>query len=899
MAHGKIDGDDVTILVEQSSTPRYVKDGVATPQGRYTLPLFTTEQVYPERQMNKSGDVTLALTPAVLGGWTPESGSTVTDNALIAPVSGQAYVNINLKLETYKALTSVQIRVNGVTVHQDSTTGSTLSIKRVLYLHAGDAVSIVTWWAKNGSVWIWEPSQYSKVLAAGSYVSFEDFPDQSIDFQEDMVYGSDKGFWSDSWGQYVTPTYLKQGMPFATSISLRATATSSSATTTSILARGSVSGPILAQSRIPIPVVPGSKVNFSGQFRVRRTGTNEQTESGVDTPVSVRFALWGIGIQVDEYGVESLIPEELMMQMFQLQPAGSEDESMMEFTLVNLPTPATVQRGMEGMYFTVSLVHDLDSSYGAGTFTSKVSQASGENKPPKTTSEMRYFGWSTANPLKITVDLPPEVEKVTEHPTSLTGVAFKNRKFFEGLDGEAELIFFGMPGQSTTINVYNYTTERGSLIGTYTASPGERKVVTINAETPKIEIDSSSAYFIESVLNNEVRELYRVKTSISDTSYVDCNADAAKISIIHEEADSGSATIDFISKDLDPAINGLLRSGKKVRILARHYGEGKKERPSNWTGEALWEEIYEGTIKKTLTTYGYDDEPISQVTAYNVGDKLDRTPAGAAFDKFEKYGGFLTCLGAKVICNGRSWVGPVSAVPNKYLLNPAAHGDFSLLEAFIMTRNTNKEYFYVNAKNEIVITGEIEPANVRFSDVLGDGDLGYGKLNRKADTETIINQVVTSERLLDAENYRDRDLGSDRPPEDLRYPDTKSQNGTFVNIDSANEIGIMSKTFNVVRTFDGLKALYQGKSGPGFNDWAEDILESHQDSSIMFRDANVPIKDSNDIYWISRIGLMKSVTFAHKGDDVTLVVREIEHTIQPGRWTTKVGFESKDQRTFW
>lgn len=902
--HGKIDTNDVTVMVEQTSSLRHVKDGLATSMGRYNKPLVATEFVYPEVGMSKNVDSNLSASPVVLAGWTAMPSSTVSGNALVAPATGQAYVKVQLKIQKEYARTIAEVLINGVAVHQESTTGNTLLVSRVFYLKPNDQITVRARFENHGSFWFWK-TPYAKVLASGSYVMIQDYPDQVIDFERDMVYGTDKGFWDDAWGRYVTPTFLKQGMPFATGIELAVSATRKTASSVTTLTRGSVSGPILAQSRMPIPVIPGSKVNFSGVFRVRRTGSKEQSEAGSNTSVSVRFSLWGIGITTDEYGVEAIRPEELLMHMFTLQAAASEDESMIEYTIAENAIPdATVQSWMEGMYFTVSLVHDVDDSYGAGTFASKTTQNDGEKIPPKSASEMKYFGWSTTNPLKIKIDLPTEIEQVTENPLSLTTVAFKNRSFFEGVDGEAEMVFFGMPDQSTSVNVYNYSTTRGSLIGTFTAAAGERKVVRFTATTPKIEIEKAGAndYFIESVMNTEIREFDRVRNEIYDATYTNINEDITKISILTEEAESGSATIDFSSESLDPATSEVLKVGKRIRILARHYGEGEESRPSSWVGEAEWGEIFEGTIKKVVSTYDYKNDPIIQITAYNVGDKMDRIPAGVAFDKFHKYGGFLTMLGAKVYCNGRVWSGPVSDIPNRYLLLPAAHGDFSLLDGFTMTRNTNKEYFYVNKRNEIVITNATTDSGVRFSDVPGDGDLSYGKINRKADTETVINQVVTNEKLLDAEQYRDRELSADRPPEDLRYPEAKSQTGTFTALDGehgANVIGVFSKSFSVVRSFTNLNDLYFGEIGPGFSDWAQDILDSYSDDAPLIRDFNVPIKNSADICTISKLDLMSSVTVSHKGDELETVVREINHTIKPGSWTVKIGFESKGNRSFW
>lgn len=898
-----IDGNDITVQVLSSQTDRSVHNGLATSNGRYDLDLYPTATIVPTQKINKTGDFILTPEFQQITGWTVDpafAGTTIEGGGLRSGAVGSVMFSAQIKAQLHWANCRIQIRINGETIHESTITATNV-VSKVLYLNAGD---VITLWARRSDAvtgwWLFNPPTPSgRIIAAETYLKIEDYTDEGIDFQKDMVYGQNIGWYDDAWGRYVSPSYLKTGLPFVTEV---AVTTSSSGNTTSYLSRGSVSGPILAQTRSPIPVFPGSKVNFKGTFRVRQTGTkDEKNPAGNDTGLQVRFSLWGIGVQTDEYGIETLYPHELMFYMATLQNAGVQTENMMEYILPTLPD-ATVPENVTSMFFTCSLVQTNGMTYGAGTFTSRQQQNAGQNVSPKSSAEMRYFGWSHAAPLEVKIDTSDVLFPVTKHPVSHTGVAFKNRRFFEGVDEETECVFFGFPNQATTVSIYDFdadTMTRGGLLGTFTANAGERKVVTINPAGNTIEMVSSGDYFVESVQNVEINDLNVVKTRFKTENYVDVINDISKISILREEAGTGSATIDFSTVTLDPSENDLLRVGKKVRVLARHYGEGNRNRPSGWSGEALFSELFTGSIRKIAGTYDYRDEPIVQVVAYDAIDRLDRLETRAAFDSFEKYGPYFVRTGFNCILEGYDWGGPNAPMPNEALLNPSATGDITLLQALIMTRNTNKMYIHVDAKNRIIIRRDLQEKDILFSDVAGQGDISYGKVERKSDSENVINQIVTNESVLDEADYADRSLSADRPPEDFRYPETKSQSGTYDNLESSREIGVMSKTFDVVRRVDSLRDLYDGKIGPGFKTWAEDLLASLSDTLVSIRSFNVPVRNSEEIYILSSLDLMDTVGILFKGETTRATIRGIEHTITPGRWLSKLSFAHKDPGTYW
>lgn len=886
----------------------WVPNGLAVSRGHYDKPLYPgTAPVVPSARMNKSGTQSLTGQWAKLAGWTADgayASTVVEDNSLKVTQTGTIIIRGRVEFTTGTA-TSARIRVlkNDTILGMYSATwgfffsNSYSAFTRVIDVAVGDKISVEVIGIQNTPGW-WigvPPSSSYPIVAATSHLMFENYVDADIDFEKDMVYSSEAGFFDDTWGRYVTPTYLKKGLPFLTET---AVTISNSGNGTAWLTRGSVSGPVLAQTRKPIPVETGTKVNMSGTFRVRKTGSkDEQTQSGTKTGIDVRFSLWGVGIKTDEYGVETLQPEELMFYQTNLQAANSQDESIVEFTIPTIPD-ATVPAGVDGVYFTCSLVHAITQQYGAGTFASKKR----DTDVPATTAEMKYFGWSHANPLKITITDPPGTILTTRHPMSKTGVAFKNRNLFTNIKGQFEIVFFGTPGSACTINVSNASGGAATTaIGSYTAAIGERKVITATATSDQIYISGTGDFFIESVTNAPEETLGFSRNRIEKVTWTNIIDDVTKIDIRREEGDTGNVTIDFSSSVLDPVTTGVLNVGKRIRVLGRHYGPGNTSRPAGWTGEALHSAVFTGIIRKINVKYDYRDEPIIQIIAYDAVDRFEKVQSKVAFDRMDKYGPIFNAVGVEVVNEGFNWGGRARALPNAYLYNPAAHEEkLSLHDGVIMTRNTNKLYVCASKDNVYTIIRDIPTTPVfTLTDGSGAGDMSYGDMEYKSDTEEVINQVVASEKLLDEKEYKDRTLGSEAPPNDLRYPGSKSRSATFTNIDSVQAIGTISKSFDVVRGSGDMNDLYDGKFGDGFTEWAADILATHQNADVNVGALNVPMKNSETIYLLSQADLFSPVDVVHEGVTDRVKIRSMEHTITPGKWFCKLGFASKADSTYW
>lgn len=926
----KIGPEDITVQVEIDSSDNSIPEGIAVSSGVYDIPLYAGTTPVTQMGMNKSGNLTTNDTWTDVTGWVARSGypSTVIDanKSLVVGQSGSVIISVAANfspenstsigwftLYTYRSRGFVRILKNDIVIASGS--GTTLvTLNKVTNVIAGDKIKIQVKGAKASSF-----SDYPTLQGTNSNLVFHNYDNSAIDFEEDMVYGSDKGFFDDTWGRYVSSTYLKKGLPQAISgaITLDDDNDGENSRGSLELSRGNAAGPILAQTRHPIPVFPSSKVNFAGVFRVRQTGSkDEQTESGIFTGLRVRFSIWGVGLLKDEYGVETLQSQELMFYQVTLQSAQSESTSMIEYTLPTISDATVPATGVDYIFFTVSLVQDQEEHYSAGTFTDKKSGPTvkdgnkGPVAPPASTSSMKYFGWSHTNPLVLTIKPPTTMRRVTTHPLSRTEVAYKNTEaeFFTNVKTGAQLTFFGMPGASAAINVYNYNDgAQGTLIGSFSALANERKTVTINPTGDggiRVVKSGANDVFVESIVNPVSDTLSQIKTRQKITNFLSINSDITKISVLREEGDTCSITIDFDSDDLDPLVSSTLSIGKTIRFIGRHYGVGDLSRPESWVGEANYTTIFTGVIKQVKTEYDYEDNPIIQVIAYDANDQLERSKVGVAFDTFEKYIPILNRMGISALTNSGFDVGGVyKEFPqnSKYVYRPSAHGDFSLAAGIEMTRNTNKSYVIVTRSNSLKMFSEISETPVlTFTDGTDVGDISYGKLVKKQDTNAIVNKLDLNENALDAKDYKERSFGQESgPPSDFRYVATKKRTATFHNEESAKLYGEFARSFDVIRGDGDLKKLYRSDLGESFQEWADSFLATHGTPQLQIHEFTIPMKNSNDIRMISQLELLDLVTVIYKGETYNLRIREIEHTVRPGKWFVVLKFTPQNEMTTW
>lgn len=505
------------IQIEDVRTDVFVPNGVAISNGIYDKELSydLPDSATVPMGMNKSGNQTLPYNTWVdVTGWVARSGFTgtvINDNGLVVGQDQRAKISVKIALTggiwvNYSS--AVRIFVNNVLVKESSSSSTTINSSHVLDLKAGDVIKIKVW-TKFYSQVFGVRNNLSVTLNGGtnSYVTFAKTKRGIVDFANDLVFADDTKIYENAGAIYVMPDGNKKALPMA-----RITATWSGSTSTDVVTKkasgtdyltsvtvsadpsgdNSITkytavniGPVLAQSKTPYPVSEGMLVNFGGTLYVRRSGSKEVTEEEAQTAVRVRFALWGKGSTSDEYGEHDL-DLELMSYEADLQSSGSTLRTMVTF---NLPTVADVEipANIKEVYFVAALKQTVTNDYASANY---------ENAERAGTAAA-YFGTSTTNPLFIKLELPTSEDNTYVHPLSTTGVAFKNRRWFDNMTLPKELVFFGN-ASSVTIDVYKSTNKvRGALIGTYTAAAGERKAVVVESNTGQIELVSSNPYWVE------------------------------------------------------------------------------------------------------------------------------------------------------------------------------------------------------------------------------------------------------------------------------------------------------------------------------------------------------------------------------------------------------------------
>lgn len=888
--YDKIDTGDITLQVESTRENREAMDAfgnssIAISQGSFDRGLSQDEVSYTEMRMNKNGDVYNIYDFTDITGWVADAGypgTVITNNGLVIQQSAQVVLEFkgafgngffSSRVNSY-----VRILVNGSIV-KTASGNANLGIYHVLFLKAGDVVKIQ---ARCTNYWF-DASR----LRGGrdTYLKVRLNKPGEFDFEGDLAWPENSGFNYVGNNKWVVAPRAKKGRNPIT------TANDGGPDGYGNSFEGYTVGPVIAQSKVPWPVKGGQTVNFSGNF-VSKGNPREKSDFSGDTLVLFRFSLWGSGVTTDEYGTETENKIELMYYQ-----ASNSTSGTASYNLSGIPS-ATVPEGITHLYFTVSCVYQADGTY--GTINYEVLAGS------MVVSLASYFGASVVNPIQVIINQPSSIQPVYTHPLSKTGVAFKNPAHFHTIHPGAQMTFFARPEETCGVNIYNWNGTRGSLITYVSAAVNERKTVTIPLSAPgSIElVPDNGTVYVEKIVNAESDTLTSTTDQLKKITFVDIEDDASRISILKEEGDKSTGTIDFATATLDPAVSPLLKPGKVVRVLGRHYGNGNTTRPAGWIGPALYSTLFTGKVKRVTSGYSYEDDPVVQVTLYDVYDSLQTIKTEFASDQMIKYGAWFNRVGSSIVYNGIDWAGSAkdeSTVPNKFVYEPSAWGNISLADSISMTRNANKWWVMVDRFNKMRILTSLNPTKkYTLTDGTVAGDLNYGRFSRGSDTDSVINKIGVQEYILDVKDLKDRNLSSSsEPPADLDFVRSKQQTATFSNKTSVNAYGEFSKSFDVVRGNGNYLDLSNGYTGSNFKSWAEAILAERSEPTINISELNVPIKNSNDIRKISELEILDKVDIVYKGSTQTSRVREIEHTIIPGRWYTEIRFDSKGDMTYW
>ncbi len=901
----KIDSNDVTVQVEGSKLNRVVPDGIAISKGVHDLGLGEGGAAsFTPMSMYKNGDQTgLGNTWTPVTGWTANTasypGTVVTSNALVMATAGQ--VRISLKGKFGRGLldswlvTYMRIKVNGAVV-KEASGNKYCTVGIVQNVNVGDTISVEVKVAKyysggNKLLTGTETALTVKLSTRGR-----------VDFEDDLLWPDKTEFTTSSGVKYAVPPGKMKGRKplwrmfseahdagFGDTVNINSSYKQWS---------GFSVGPVLTQTKVPVPVEAGMTVGMSGIFNVRGiiTSGDGAVKNDLDQPTRaiIRFSLWGKGVVQDEYGVDVLTTTELMYYEGLL---GTSQGSFTQFNISGVPA-ATIPDGITDVFFTVSAIYETGGEYGSIDY---------EFEEVNKVLRVTYLGCAEdTNPLIITATLPSSVNKTYTHSMSKTGVAFKNRARFDNIQPSANMVFFGYPGIGCVINIYNWNGSRGTLIGTYTATANQRREIAISPATGVTGIEivkngASNDFFIESVSNSAGQNLAGYWNQIEQINFANINDDVSKISVLKEEGDKGTCTIDFCSDVLDPATSATLKPGKVIRILGRHYGAGNAKKPSGWSGEASHSVIYTGIIKRVTSKYSYEDQPIIQVTAYDAQDAVERMTTGIVLDQFSEYGAYFNRVGVPVLYNDIDWGGDAKALPNKFKFRPSAYGSMTLADSLSTTRNTYKAFWFVDKYNRINIKTSLSATSViTLTDGTVAGDISYGNIAKGSDTDSVINKVTVNESLLDRKDYVEKKLpGGDTPPLEIDYILSKSQTASFTNPDSINSYGEFEKAFDVVRGNGDPLDLFQGKLGTSFSEWAQDILDERSEPTMNVSDLTIPIKSSDQIRLVSNLELLDRLTIAYKEESQYTRIREIEHTIMPGKWFVELRFNSKGDMTYW
>lgn len=674
--------------------------------------------------------------------------------------------------------------------------------------------------------------------------------------------------------------------------------------TTVVQRRGGPAGPVLMQSRFPVPVLDGDQVNFSGSIAINRTGSNMLTDTGAETGVDIRFSIWGVGIIIDEYGVESMNPIELMFYQANLQPVHNKTSSLITFTMPTIPN-ATIPSWVDAVYMTVSYVDNVDQKYSTGTLVAQTT--SGQNEPvtPPGTPSKRV----------VTTYLDQRAFRLhffsgnTEIDTYIvdysgTGVAFKNRSIYKATSSQMSVTLVGLiNGYDVDIYEYDYeTSTRGNKITTLAVPPAQETSIELDLSSDAIEIVSASDFYVNDVRITPTANIDFVETSSQRIYYTNITDDISKISIINEDGAGATATIDFCSANLDPNTSDVLQKGRNIRIMGRHYGEEYESRPPGWTGEAEYDEIFTGVIRSVRSEYDYlEDEPIIQIIAYNGKFEVENEKKAPVFDNFYEYGPVFNKLGVDVLHNGFNWGGKRGKLPDPFLFFPPSYGS-TLWEALLTTRNTVGGYCYFNRKNQLVVIDEdlSDIPELVFTDGTLPGDISYGNLKMISDTSTWINKVDLEEQMIDYKAFKNAATEQGKhPPQFLRYPATKTQTATFKDEGRIEKFDEASLSLSVVRGTGSFRDIIGNKFGDGFSIKGNYLLNKWAENESIIDSFSVPIKSSRDIYFMSRLDLISNVNVVYKGDIYECRVLEIEHTITPGHWHVELFFKPKPGSVWW
>ncbi|MBY4400731.1 hypothetical protein HQO26_05320 [Rhodococcus fascians] len=886
--------NSVKVQIEQSKHDVSVPDGIAISNGLYDKDLSydLPDSATTPMAMNKNGNQTLPYnTWQDITGWVARSGfsgTVITNNGLVVGQAQRAKISVRLSFTggifvNYSA--AVRILVNGVKVKESSSSKTTLNGSHTVDLKAGDVIKIQAW-TKFYSLFFGARNNLSVTLNGGtnSYVSFAKAKPGVVDFANDLVFADDTRIYESGTAVYVMPDGKLKTLGMSrltatwdgstsTDVVLKKASGTDYLTNVTVTAEPSGSnditkytavslGPILAQSKVPYPVSEGMLVNFGGTLYVRRSGTQERTEEDQATGMNVRFSLWGKGKTSDEYGEHDL-DIELMSYEAVLQSSATTTRTMIAFTIPAV-ADVVVPANIDQVYFAAALKQAAVNEYASATFENN--ERAGTNAA--------YFGTSNTDPLFIKAELPNAEQNSYKHPLSSTGVALKNRKYFDNMSRPKALTFFGN-NTAVTLSIYKSSNHvRGSLIASYDAAAGERKTVVVESDSGRIELASSNPYWVESCKAISYDTMNETQTTLERIEWSDVSEPLSGIVAVRNEYSVGKLQLSFVSGNL--ANSTLLMPGKRVRLLVMHYGTSKQ--PS---GSAQYNVAFTGMIRDYRVKYDYKNRPFIEVTVEDAHRALADADGRYMYDEPIEYAPMLNGLGESAYINGIDVSGAWKNKTDSSKNQPSAFVDgMKIAECLSAMRNSTKGFVYVDRTNTVQYKSSIEQQpKLVLTDSFSRGDISYSRLDKGTDTEAVINQVKPNEYRLDLEELKERIVDTELPAQIEPIGTINETSQWWYDQQSIRSYGAREANFTVVRGTGRLEDIRNEELGPGFHDWSDAIMDDYVLAKNRVSRVMVIPDNFYDLKQLSELEIFDAVKIIWKNEQHVCFIRKMEWSV--------------------
>ncbi|OZF20358.1 hypothetical protein [Rhodococcoides fascians] len=381
-----------------------------------------------------------------------------------------------------------------------------------------------------------------------------------------------------------------------------------------------------------------------------------------------------------------------------------------------------------------------------------------------------------------------------------------------------------------------------------------------------------------STLTQEQNRLWRF-------TFEDVTDHVVRIGTERIEADLAVHTIRLYSTDVPDKV----KAGRRVRMLALHPD-------GSFTVLAV------GTIRTRRIVHDGRHKPQVEIGVHDSHGKLMATTAKVAFDTLAEYGPILNTLGIEAAIDGTEVTGPSRELPEWGGAFPSYQDqDLTVWDSLVMARNARKGFVRLTRTDRLEVLSAL-PAEVVLdvSDVPGEGDMSYAlNVEFGSDSAELINSVRVQEHLIDSEDFTDRTVSTEDPPKELTAIAGRTQTAEYRRQSSIDAYGLSSRSFPVVRGSGAWADIEAGNYGSNFAAWANAILDEYSIEQSGPRAITLPITTAAQRRLVSRLDVLDAAVVRFRGDAQVRRIRQINHTIQPGRWSVELRFDTTGEQTYW